>query len=143
MVWLSYWVPPSNAPKRFSTFFFATKLTNGSTKVVVDDEEITKHQWLEPADAIRRHDNAEIALVVPTWMTLNQMTCWNEADQALKALRQKAPDFYETRMCDSADGPVAMWEGDAGYQDCDPDIPGKRHRLTMSPDGYNLELNNS
>ena len=49
------------------------------------------------------------------------------------------PMFYETHIGRSNDGPVAMWDGDAGYADSDPELPGARHRLTMSQDGYSFE----
>ena len=36
-------------------------------------------------------------------------------------------------------GVTAMWHGDAGYEDGDPDKPGARHRLWMVENGWHYE----
>jgi hypothetical protein len=35
---------------------------------------------------------------------------------------------------------VTMWEGDAGYDDSDPTLPGLRRRLVMDPAGWRVEI---
>jgi hypothetical protein len=42
-------------------------------------------------------------------------------------------------MARTDEGPVAMWEGDAGYEGIDPSQPGPRHRLTMAEDRYSFQ----
>ena len=107
--------------------------------VAIDDGEITEHQWLRPAEAIERRDAGEVELAPPTWMTLKLLTGWECVDEALAGLAEMQPMFYETHIGRSNDGPVAMWDGDAGYADSDPKVPGARHRLTMGQDGYSFE----
>ena len=34
---------------------------------------------------------------------------------------------------------MALWEGDAGYDDRDAARPGERHRLVMAPEGWRFE----
>ncbi len=51
--------------------------------------------------------------------------------------------FNETQIAQSAKGTVARRFGDAGYEKTDPDMPGERHRLTMTTDGYHFEQSNS
>jgi hypothetical protein len=34
------------------------------------------------------------------------------------------------------DGPVALYDGDAGYETSDPTLGGGRHRLEMRDDGW-------
>jgi len=47
------------------------------------------------------------------------------------------PKIYSTRVAKTEDGKrVAMWSGDAGYEDWDADISGARHRLVMAKDGF-------
>ena len=135
LIWFSHWVPPPITPKRFSTFFFAARLADDAV-VTIDDGEITAHRWLRPAEAMERRDNSEIELAPPTWMTLNLLTRWQSVDEALSGLGEIEPVFYETHIGRSDDGPVAMWEGDAGYEIGDPGMPGARHRLTMGRDRY-------
>ena len=142
LFWFSHWVPPAITPKRFSTYFFATKLLDGD-EVTIDDSEIIEHSWFRPHEAINLRDAGEIELAPPTWVTLNHLISFTNVEDALNALNVKDPIFYETHIAQSAKGPVAMWFGDAGYEKTDPDMPGERHRLTMSTDGYHFEQSNS
>ena len=142
LLWFSHWVPPAITPKRFSTYFFATKLLDGD-EVTIDDSEIIEHSWFRPHEAINLRDAGEIELAPPTWVTLNHLISFTNVEDALNALDVKDPIFYETHIAQSVKGPVAMWFGDAGYENTDPDMPGERHRLTMSTDGYHFEQSNS
>ena len=142
LFWFSHWVPPAITPKRFSTYFFATKLLEGD-EVTIDDSEIIEHNWFRPHKAINLRDSGEIELAPPTWVTLNRLISFTNVEDALNDLAAKDPVFYETHIAQSAKGPVAMWYGDAGYEKTDPDIPGERHRLTMTTDGYHFEQSNS
>jgi len=142
LFWFSHWVPPAITPKRFSTYFFATKLLDGD-EVTIDDSEIIEHSWFRPHEAINLRDAGEIELAPPTWVTLNHLISFTNVEDALNALDVKDPIFYETHIAQSVKGPVAMWFGDAGYENTDPNIPGERHRLTMSTDGYHFEQSNS
>lgn len=144
LVWFSYWVPPPITPKRFSTFFFATRLAPGEAgEVSIDDGEITEHEWMSPATALNRRDLGEIELAPPTWMTLHLLATWNTTDAALTALDDMTPVFYETHMARTDNGVVAMWAGDAGYEAEDPSIQGPRHRLTMNAGSYHLDRSDS
>ena len=142
LFWFSHWVPPAITPKRFSTYFFATRLLDGD-EVTIDDSEIIEHNWFRPHEAINLRDAGEIELAPPTWVTLNRLISFTSVEDALKDLNAKDPTFYETHIAQSAKGPVAMWLGDAGYEKTDPEMPGERHRLTMTTDGYHFEQSNS
>ena len=142
LFWFSHWVPPAITPKRFSTYFFATKLMDGD-EVIIHDSEIIEHNWFHPHKAINLRDAGEIELAPPTWVTLNLLISFTNVEDALNELNAKDPMFYETHIAQSAKGPVAMWFGDAGYEKTDPDIVGNRHRLTMTRDGYHFEQSNS
>ena len=142
MFWFSHWVPPAITPKRFSTYFFATRLLDGD-EVTIDDSEIIEHNWFRPHEAINLRDAGEIELAPPTWVTLNRLISFTSVEDALKDLNAKDPTFYETHIAQSVKGPVAMWLGDAGYEKTDPEMPGERHRLTMTTDGYHFEQSNS
>ena len=142
LFWFSHWVPPAITPKRFSTYFFATKLLDGD-EVTIDDSEIIEHNWFRPHEAIDLRDAGEIELAPPTWVTLNRLISFTNVENALNDLDAKDPIFYETHIAQSAKGPVAMWFGDAGYEKTNPDMPGERHRLTMTTDGYHFEQSNS
>jgi hypothetical protein len=100
--------------------------------VVVDGGEIRDHGWMRPADALRRRDAKEIELAPPTWVSLYELSSWNSVEDALTAVRERTLERFETHIAMEADGPVAMWQPDAGWEDGDPSKPGPRHRLSVS-----------
>ena len=112
LVHFSYWIPPAIAPNRFATWFFASRAPDA--EVTIDDGEI----------------------VAPTWVTLHTLGRFGTVHDALAGLSQRRPRRYEPRIGQGPHGPVSMWHGDAGYETADPAVPGPRHRLEMTPDGY-------
>lgn len=134
LVLFSYWNPPPIAPKRFATWFFAAPA--GAEDVRIDDGEIVEGQWMAPSDALDRHHEGEIELVPPTWVTLHTLSEFPDVATALRLLGDTPVRQFATRIGRDPGGPVAMWEGDAGYDTSDAATPGARHRLEMFESGY-------
>ena len=134
LVHFSYWIPPPLAPKRFATWFFAARAP--SEDVSIDEGEIVHHEWMTPQGAMRRRDEGEIELIAPTWVTLHTVGQFDTVAGALEGLGRRHPRRYETRIGQGEQGPVSLWHGDAGYETGDPGVPGPRHRVEMTPDGY-------
>jgi len=134
LAWFSHWTPPAITPKRFSTWFFAARA--GGDAVSIDGGEIHDAGWMTPAEAMRRRNALEIELAPPTWVTLETLDRFPDVSTALAELDAADVDFFETRIGRGAEGPVALWEGDAGYAEADPDTAGPRHRLTMADSGF-------
>ena len=63
----------------FATFFFAAPHDEPTSEVLIDDGEITEHEWMRPVDAMARRDGGEIELAPPTWMTLHRLSGFLEA----------------------------------------------------------------
>jgi 8-oxo-dGTP pyrophosphatase MutT (NUDIX family) len=139
LVPFSHWVPPPQAPKRFSTWFFLAEISP-DLDVVIDGGEIHEHQWLHPAEALRRRDLLEIELAPPTWVTLRRLSSAADAAAALaEAAAAGEPERFVTNIVRSGHDLVALWHGDAGYEDGQADRPGGRHRLWMLADGWRYE----
>jgi 8-oxo-dGTP pyrophosphatase MutT (NUDIX family) len=141
LVVLSFWYPPAEAPKRFATWFFLA-VAEAVPEVVVDQVEIHEHDWMRPADALRRRDAGEIELAPPTFMTLWWLDRHRDATSAMGAARRAEPERFETHMSVSAESGLAacLWAGDAGYDDADMDRPGPRRRLVLDPAGWRAEI---
>jgi 8-oxo-dGTP pyrophosphatase MutT (NUDIX family) len=137
LVWFSHWTPPPISPKRFATFFFAAPAP--SADITVDGGEIHEHRWFAPADALRRRDEHEIELSPPTWITLEHLRAFTTVEEALHRFRTREPEYFATRFASVEDGGVALYDGDAGYETGQADVPGARHRLWMMPDGWRYE----
>ncbi len=130
MVPFSHWTPPPITPRRFLTWFFAAAAPEGS--VTIDDGEIRESQWMSPRAALDLRDAGEIEVAPPTFVSLFELAGWRDVDTALGALRARTPERFATRIAVKDDGPIALWHGDAGYGDGDPEVPGARHRLNMN-----------
>ena len=135
----AHWTPPPGPQKRFATWFFIAE-SKHHENVEIDDGEIKDHQWIKPAEALSKHASGDIDLVPPTWITLNHLSLYSTIAEVLDHFSSASPKKYETRVVKGAEGNrVAMWEGDAGYQDWDADLKGDRHRLVMSEGGFVFE----
>jgi len=134
MVLFSHWLPPAIAPRRYSTWFFAAAVESSS--VTIDDGEIVDNEWMTPEAALERHHQGEIELVPPTWVTLHTISGFDTVDAVLTSLRDRPARHHETHIAFTDSGPVALWEGDAGYQASDASVGGSRHRLEMLASGY-------
>jgi len=137
LVWFSHWTPPPISPKRFATWFFAAPAPTGA--VQIDGGEIHGHAWMTPAEAMTRRNAQEIALSPPTWITLEHLAEFETSEQALRMMADRTPEWFATRFASVEGGAVALYDGDAGYDDEDPDRAGGRHRLWMVGDTWRYE----
>ena len=137
LVVFSHWTPPAIAVKRFLTWFFIAPAPAG--EVVIDQGEIHDSSWMRPADALRRRDSLEIELAPPTWVTLDNLSRYENVAAAIEDSRNRKPETFTTRIGRVEGGVTAMWHGDAGYEDGDAGKPGARHRLWMMDTGWRYE----
>ncbi len=137
LVAFSHWVPPPQAPKRFSTWFFIGAEPAGS--VTVDGGEIRDHAWMRPNEALERRDSKDIELAPPTWISLHRLAGYPTVEEALADSAARGPEFFATRIAFVDDAVVALYAGDSGYQDLDATRPGRRHRLWMLESGWRYE----
>jgi 8-oxo-dGTP pyrophosphatase MutT (NUDIX family) len=137
LAWISHWVPPGLAPKRYATWFFVAPAPEGT--VTIDGGEIHDSAWMRPEDALARRDAGDIELAPPTWMTLHYLGEFATVAELLADASRREPRAYQTEVARCADGIAAVWAGDAAYGGTDPDAPGPRHRLWMLDSGWRLE----
>lgn len=137
LVLLSHWMPPMEAPKRFSTFFFIGPAPTHD--LTADGGEIHELAWMRPAEAVARRNADEIELIPPTFVTLALLDRFASATEAIEHHRTTAPDYFVTKFAKVDEVMVSMWEGDAGYESGDAGIPGARHRITMRPGAWTYE----
>jgi 8-oxo-dGTP pyrophosphatase MutT (NUDIX family) len=133
----AHWTPPPITPRRFSTWFFMAPAPEG--EVTIDGGEIHDHRWIRPSDAMQRRDAGEIELAPPTWVTLDLLARFDNVDAALEHSRASEVEHFSTRICMTDDGPIALWQGDAGYESSDPTLPGARQRLALGDGAWRYE----
>src|SRR5438067_146089 len=91
LVPFSHWIPPPQAPKRFSTWFFLAPAP-AVHDVSVDGAEIHDHEWRRPADAVALRDAGEIELAPPTWVTLWRLAQAGSVDDAVAQAVRRATE---------------------------------------------------
>jgi 8-oxo-dGTP pyrophosphatase MutT (NUDIX family) len=128
----SHWTPPDyRQDHRFSTAFFVAAAPDGDVKI--DDGEIREHQWVSPGRALELHAEATVELAPPTYITLVQMSAVRSSDDLLTLAATAPTEHFHTRLESMGDQVVALYHGDAGYEDGDTERAGPRHRLIMGP----------
>ncbi len=139
LVWFAHWTPPATATRRFATHFFATAAPDPDAGVIVDGSEIHDWGWMTAADAMARRDRGEILLRPATWITLEQLRCFEGVDDALATFAAAGPEHFETRLAIDTPVPTALYRGDAGWETADPGAHGPRHRLVMADSAWTYE----
>lgn len=134
MVLLSHWTTPEAESRRFATWIYAAPL-RVDEEVVIDGGEIHDHQWFQVNDALKAHQNGELAILPPTWITLMTVARYSGVDEMISTERDKPVPYVLPVLCKHEGGLVAMYRGDAGYDAIDPAVEGPRHRAVWR-DGH-------
>lgn len=138
-VHFSHWTPPASTPKRYATWFYAAK-ADSDESIKVDGEEILKHRWINPKEALELHEQKKIEIVPPTWVTLYHLSQRESVSAILEDLASNPVKEYVTRVVmNDTKEPVVVWYGDAAYETLDAGAEGDRHRLTLRKTGFSFE----
>ena len=78
-------------------------------------------------------------LAPPTWVTLWHLAGAKDMEDVITAAADRAPRRYATHIARDGSATLALWAGDAGYDDRDATRAGDRHRLVMHPAGWRFE----
>jgi len=127
----SHWTPPPMTPKRFTTAFYVAPLGSGSGEVVIDDSEIREHRWQQPAAVLSGREAGHIGLTPPTFITLSQLLAYSTVEQVMESSIDREVEHFATRIEVIDADVIAMYHGDAGYENGDATAEGPRHRLLM------------
>ena len=138
LIYYSHWIPPIEAPRRFSTWFFIAPSPKG--QVVIDDGEIIDHEWWRPEDALTQAHDMKIQILPPTWITLFDLQTFPSVEVAMQTISTRGPRAYATKIIRTDSGMAAIWEGDSAYDSGELSSEGHRHRLVMEDPIWRFEL---
>jgi 8-oxo-dGTP pyrophosphatase MutT (NUDIX family) len=127
LVHFAQWVTPPGQARRFDTWYFAACAPVGTVRI--DAGEVDDHRWMTPGEALAARAQGVIELPPPTFVTLSQLAGENDPRTVCAKLAAQAALRYAPRPCKVEGGRIYLYEGDAGFEARDPDLPGPRHRL--------------
>ncbi|MGH1470285.1 MAG: NUDIX hydrolase [Cellvibrionaceae bacterium] len=153
----AHWTTPKVIPRRYSTWFFLAYY-NDKQDVTVDGSEIVGYRWATPDRILNLHRSGEIAMIPPTFVSLQKILPFSSCKDAFTALEKTQPFHYNPRMAidktaDESNTPkgeniftgkgirTMLYEGDAGYETQNYHAEGPRHRLVMNGTEWHYESN--
>lgn len=89
LYYLSRWITPPGSPRRYDTRFFLG-LWPQDQDPLQDDHEAINTLWVTPEQALARQQTAGWLLVLPTLMTLRQLSGYPDVATMLQELGQTA-----------------------------------------------------
>ena len=115
--YVSHWITPEGATRRYDTRFFVAAAPPDQ-EARHDEEETVASQWIEPADALERHHQGRLHLLLPTIRNLELLAPFASLDELLGWAR--APGAVATvrpRLVPHGDGVRILLPGDHGYDE--------------------------
>jgi 8-oxo-dGTP pyrophosphatase MutT (NUDIX family) len=95
--YFSHWITPELSPLRYDTRFFVTMVPKNQ-KALPDGDEITRHVWITPTDALRKYNEQKFCMVAPTIITLEELSRFNTIDDVITSTKEKNIKGILTRL---------------------------------------------
>lgn len=115
--YFSHWITPVGPPRRYDTRFFVTAAPPEQVPLH-DDRETIANLWVNPADALRRHEAGELDLIFPTIKNLEAVARFETSAELLAAAAavEQVPTILP-RITAGAHGVRILLPGDPGYEE--------------------------
>ena len=81
---LAHWMTDRDMPKRFDVPFLVARMPAGQ-EPVADENEQFEPVWVQPAEALARHEAGSMYMIFPTIRTLRRLQAYASVDAVLQA----------------------------------------------------------
>ncbi|MBN2080564.1 MAG: hypothetical protein JW838_16465, partial [Spirochaetes bacterium] len=95
--YFSHWITPELSPIRYDTRFFVTEVPPHQ-EALHDGGELTRHLWITPAEALEGYREQRFHMVVPTIVTLEDLSRFETIDGVVESTRGKDVTGVMTRL---------------------------------------------
>jgi len=85
----SWWITPETEPRRYDTRFFLCCVNESEQEISHDNYEAVESCWISPREAIRKHEQGEMFMAPPTYITLLELQRYSSCDQLWNAAESK------------------------------------------------------
>ena len=117
---IARWITPIGPPRRYDTYVFLARLPAGQA-TSHDGVEAVAHEWIRPADALRRHEAGDLVMMVPTVCTLQQLAGYPSAADAFRvATLSRGPGGQAHTVRHEGGGFTVTVPGDPGHEEGEP-----------------------
>lgn len=131
LVPFAHWTTPVIRPKRFSTWFFAVDISHNNQSLQVDGQEIVEAKWFQPETILRLHQEGEMELVPPTYITLLECRRHSRPETLLQHFSAKDVEHFLPKAINTESLMCYLYPGDSGYDSGDPALDSVQHRLLI------------
>ena len=87
---LAHWITDRDLPRRFDVPFLVARMPPGQAPVA-DGSEQFEPVWVQPADALARHQAGTFFMIFPTIRTLERLLKFRSVDEVLQACAAETP----------------------------------------------------
>lgn len=99
---ISRWRTPKHLKKRFDTYFFLAVLFEDQN-LMHDGGELVSSVWHTPQTILRLHDAGDLTLMPPTYWTLQDLSKFRTADEAVATMARDSVEIWEPVVTQSHD----------------------------------------
>jgi hypothetical protein len=118
--------------------FFVARAAN-DVDVEIDGSEIHEYQWCLASKAIALHQQGDLSMMPPTVVTLTELAAATSCEDLFTVYAERNVRPFIPRITYIDDVVCMLYQGDAGYDDCNPRAQGPRNRLWMEETGSRYE----
>ncbi|MHB8669174.1 MAG: NUDIX hydrolase [Acidimicrobiales bacterium] len=115
LFYFGHWITPVGAPRRYDTRFFVGAAPEDQTPLH-DDREVIANLWIRPAEALRRAEEGDFTLILPTMRNLEALAGFDRVSDLLAAAATagRVPTI-QPRVAADGRGVRILIPGDPGY----------------------------
>lgn len=95
--YFSHWITPELSPLRYDTRFFVAEVPVNQ-QALHDGDEMTGHLWITPGQALERYREKKFHMVVPTIVTLEELTHFATIGKVIESTRRKKVSAVLTKL---------------------------------------------